>query len=409
LDKSHKEIAIIGGGPAGLMAADVLTKRGFRPHLFDAMPSLGRKFLMAGKSGLNLTHSEPFPQFATRFGAANDALRSALEAFTPDDIVTWAGALGVETFVGSSGRIFPKDFKAAPLLRAWIKRLRENGLTVHVRHRWTGWDETGALTFETRDGAAPFKADATVLALGGASWPQLGSDGAWVNALTNRGVGITPFRAANCGFDVEWTPFVRERFQGEPVKPIVLSFEGQSHRGEFVVSRNGVEGSGIYALSAALRDAIARDGSATLMLDLAPDRSVSRLSGNLSRPRGKASFANHLRKVTGLDGVKAALLRECLPTETFDDWDALAEGIKAVPLKLVRPRPIEEAISTAGGVGFAELNESYMLQGIAGVFCAGEMLDWEAPTGGYLLSACFASGRAAGQGVADFLEGTENV
>ena len=400
---SHKEIAIIGGGPAGLMAADVLIARGYRPHLFDAMPSLGRKFLMAGKSGLNLTHSEPFADFATRFGAANDALKPALEAFTPDDIVKWAGTLGVETFVGSSGRIFPKDFKAAPLLRAWIKRLRDGGLTIHVRHRWTGWDADGALTFETRDGAATYRADATVLALGGPSWPQLGSDGAWVPEVAKRGVSIAPFQPANCGFDVPWTPFVRERFQGEPVKSVVLSFGNESHRGEFVVSANGVEGSGIYALSTALRDAIARDGSATLMLDLAPDRSLSRLTGNLSRPRDKSSFANHLRKVTGLDGVKAALLRECLAPDVFADMEKLAAGIKALPLKLVRPRPIGEAISAAGGIEFAGLDETYMLRNVEGVFCAGEMLDWEAPTGGYLLSACFASGRAAGAGAADWL------
>ncbi|MGV8997338.1 MAG: TIGR03862 family flavoprotein [Parvibaculaceae bacterium] len=404
MDKARQEIAIIGGGPAGLMAAEALIARGYRPHLFDTMPSLGRKFLMAGKSGLNLTHSEPFGEFATRFGAAGEALRPALEGFTPDDIVKWAAALGVETFVGSSGRIFPKDFKAAPLLRTWLKRLREGGLTVHVRHRWTGWDADSALTFETREGTATFKAAATVLALGGASWPQLGSDGAWANTLTARGAEVASFRPSNSGFDVNWTPFVRERFQGEPVKSVILSFEGESHRGEFVVSANGVEGSGIYSLSAALRDAIARDGEATLMLDLAPDRSASRLSGNLSRPRGKTSFANHLRKVTGLDGVKAALLRECLPTESFDDWAVLAQGIKAVPLKLVRPRPIEEAISSAGGVAFAGIDEAYMLQAAEGIFCAGEMLDWEAPTGGYLLSACFASGLAAGAGAAAWLE-----
>ncbi|MES1989898.1 MAG: TIGR03862 family flavoprotein [Pseudomonadota bacterium] len=401
---SHKEIAIIGGGPAGLMAADALIARGYRPHLFDAMPSLGRKFLMAGKSGLNLTHSEPFAGFATRFGAASDALKPALEALTPDDIVKWAAALGIETFTGSSGRIFPTDFKAAPLLRAWIRRLREGGLSVHVRHRWTGWNEEDALIFETRDRATTFKTDATVLALGGPSWPQLGSDGVWVSEFARRGVRVAPFRPANCGFDVAWTPFVRERFQGEPVKPVVLSFEGESHRGEFVVSANGVEGSGIYTLSAKLRDAIERDGSATLMLDLAPDRSVSRLSGNLSRPRGKTSFANHLRKVTGLDGVKAALLRECLDNKVFEDMELLAQGIKALPLKLVRPRPVEEAISTAGGVAFAGLDETYMLRNVEGVFCAGEMLDWEGPTGGYLLSACFASGRAAGAGAADWLE-----
>ena len=397
------EVAIIGGGPAGLMAAEALIARGHRPHLFDAMPSLGRKFLMAGKSGLNLTHSEDYPDFVTRFGAVSADLRAALDAMTPADIAAWADGLGIKTFTGSSGRIFPTDFKAAPLLRAWIKRLRDNGLTIHVRHRWTGWNEDGALMFGTREGVATFKADATVLALGGASWPQLGSDASWVAALETRGAIVTPFAAANCGFDVNWTPFVSERFAGEPVKPVILSFDGESHRGEFIVTANGVEGSGVYALASRLREAIARDGATTLMLDLAPDRSTERLTGNLSRPRDKASFANFLRKVTGIDGVKAALLRECLPKETFDDMAALADGIKAVPLTLTRARPIEEAISSAGGVAFAGLDAHYMLRDMAGVFCSGEMLDWDAPTGGYLLSACFATGRAAGEGAADWL------
>mgnify|MGYP003643353965 FL=1 len=398
------EVAIIGGGPAGLMAADAMIARGHRPHLFDAMPSLGRKFLMAGKSGLNLTHSEDYSAFVTRFGAGSADLRAALDAMKPADIAAWADGLGVKTFTGSSGRIFPTDFKAAPLLRAWIKRLRDNGLTIHVRHRWTGWDTDSALTFETREGVATFKADATVLALGGASWPQLGSDASWVAPLEARGATVTPFAAANCGFDVNWTPFVSERFAGAPVKPVTLSFDGESHRGEFVVTGDGVEGSGVYALASRLREAIARDGEATLMLDLAPDRSAERLTGNLSRPRDKASFANFLRKVTGIDGVKAALLRECLPKEMFDDMGALADGIKAVPLTLTRARPIEEAISSAGGVAFAGLDENYMLRDMKGIFCAGEMLDWDAPTGGYLLSACFATGRAAGTGAADWLQ-----
>ncbi len=397
------EVAIIGGGPAGLMAAEALIARGHRPHLFDAMPSLGRKFLMAGKSGLNLTHSEDYATFATRFGNGSAHLRAALDAMTPEAITKWADGLGVKTFTGSSGRIFPTDFKAAPLLRAWIRRLRDAGLTIHVRHRWTGWTEDGALTFETREGAATCTARATVLALGGASWPQLGSDASWVGPLKARGAAITPFAPANCGFNVNWTPFISERFAGEPVKPVTLSFEGESHRGEFVVSRNGVEGSGIYAFASRLREAIEKDGQATLMLDLAPDRSAERLTGNLSRPRDKASFANFLRKVTGIDGVKAALLRECLPKEVFDGMSALAEGIKAVPLVLTSARPIEEAISSAGGVAFAGLNEHYMLRDNAGVFCAGEMLDWDAPTGGYLLSACLATGHAAGEGAAAWL------
>lgn len=401
---STKRVAIIGGGPAGLMAADALIERGLQPHLFDTMPSLGRKFLMAGKSGLNLTHSEDYEAFVTRFGAANEALRPALDAFTPADIIAWAKGLGIETFTGSSGRIFPTNFKAAPLLRAWLKRLRAGGLTTHVRHGWRGWDENGALKFETREGEELFNADATVLALGGASWPRLGSDAAWLPWLEARGIAIAPFRPANCGFDVDWTPFISERFAGAPVKSVTLTFEGEVHRGEFVVTANGVEGSGIYALSARLRDAIERDGTAILMLDLTPDRSVERLSGNLSRPRDKSSFANYLRKVTGLDGVKAALLREGLPKEAFNDMAALAAGIKAVPLVLTRPRPIEEVISSAGGVRLDALNTDYMTRDVPGLFCAGEMLDWEAPTGGYLLSACFATGRAAGAGLANWLE-----
>tara|TARA_R110000824_G_scaffold118960_2_gene271581 strand:+ start:200538 stop:201776 length:1239 start_codon:yes stop_codon:yes gene_type:complete len=404
LGHSDTRIAIIGGGPAGLMAADALIARGYRPHLFDAMPSLGRKFLMAGKSGLNLTHSEDYDIFATRFGAANDSLRGALDAFPPARVVKWAADLGIETFTGSSGRIFPIDFKAAPLLRHWLKEMRAKGLTVHVRHKWTGWDANGALLFDTRDGPATFEADATLLALGGASWPQLGSDGAWTQALEERGIATEPFRPANCGFDVSWTPFISERFPGSPVKPVTLSFGDESHRGEFVITRDGVEGSGIYALSASLRDAIERDGSACLILDLAPDRSVERLKGNLSRPRDKSSFANFLRKVTSIEGAKAALLRECLPKEAFNDMDALAQGIKAVPLTLTRPRPIEEAISTAGGIARDAINTSYMLTAMEGIFCAGEMIDWEAPTGGYLLNACFATGYAAGNGVADWLD-----
>lgn len=386
------------------MAAEALIARGLRPHLFDAMPSLGRKFLMAGKSGLNLTHSESYDGFVTRFGAANASLRPALDAFTPTDIAAWAKSLGIDVFTGSSGRIFPTDFKAAPLLRAWLKRLRASGLTTHVRHGWRGWSEDGALTFATREGTVTFDADATVLALGGASWPRLGSDAAWVPWLAARGIAIAALRPANCGFDVDWTPFISERFPGAPVKSVTLTFEGETHRGEFVVTSNGVEGSGIYALSARLRDAIERDGTATLTLDLTPDRSVERLIGNLSRPRDKSSFANYLRKVTGLDGVKAALLREGLPKEAFNDMTTLAAGIKAVPLVLTRPRPIAEVISSAGGVRLYALDANYMAREVPGLFCAGEMLDWEAPTGGYLLSACFATGRAAGTGVANWLD-----
>lgn len=386
------------------MAAEALVSRGVRPHLFDAMPSLGRKFLMAGKSGLNLTHSEDYAAFVTRFGEANARLRPALDNFTPDDIRRWAEGLDIETFTGSSGRIFPTDFKAAPLLRHWLKRLRANGLTTHVRHRWQGWTDDGALKFETREGEVIFKADAIILALGGASWPQLGSDAAWTSWLEERGIKIAPFRPANCGFDVTWSPLMKERFAGTPVKSVALSASNETHRGEFVVTEGGIEGSGVYALSANLRDAIAHEGKATLTLDLTPDRSLERLTDDLKRPRGKASFANFLRKVTGLSSVKAALLRECLPKETFDDMEALAKGIKALPLTLTATRPIEEAISSAGGIRFEAIDENFMLRNVPGVFCAGEMLDWEAPTGGYLLTACFATGKAAGQAAAKWLE-----
>ena len=378
------------------MAAEMLLASGAEAHLFDAMPSLGRKFLMAGKSGLNLTHSEDFETFLMRFGTGRPHLEAALRAFAPGDVSAWAKGLGVETFTGSSGRIFPVDFKAAPLLRAWLKRLRAAGLSIHARHRWRGWAEDGALSFETPDGAASFAADATVLALGGASWPKLGSDGRWIEWLRARGVTVNGLRPANCGFDAAWSAHMRERFAGAPVKSVTLTFDGASHRGEFVVSEQGVEGSAIYAHASALRDAIERGGEAVLTLDLAPDRSLERLTGDLARPRGKTSMANHLRKVTGLDGVKAALLRECLPADAFNDAGALAAGIKALPLRLVSARPIEEAISSAGGVAFEALDEGFMLHGLPGTFCAGEMLDWEAPTGGYLLSACFATGRAAG-------------
>lgn len=393
---STKRVAIVGGGPAGLMAAEALLAAGLEVHLFDAMPSLGRKFLMAGKSGLNLTHSEGFENFLTRFGAATPHLEAALRAFTPADVTEWARGLGIETFTGSSGRVFPVGFKAAPLLRAWLKRLRAAGLTIHVRHRWTGWADDGALSFETPGGIATFTSDATVLATGGASWPRLGSDGNWATWLAARGVTINALRPANCGFDVAWTPLMKERFAGAPIKSVALTFGGERHRGEFVVSEHGVEGSAIYAHSAALRDAIEREGEAVLMLDLAPDRSLERLTSDLARPRGKMSMANHLRKTTGLDGAKAALLHECSSTDVFEKPDALATSIKTVPLRLVAARPIEETISSAGGVAFEALDDGLMLRSLPGVFCAGEMLDWEAPTGGYLLSACFATGRVAG-------------
>ena len=404
MTQSIPKVAIIGGGPAGLMAAEALLSSAVEVHLFDAMPSLGRKFLMAGKSGLNLTHSETLDPFLTRFGEASPLLAPAIRAADPQALRDWAAALGVETFIGSSGRVFPNDFKAAPLLRAWLKRLRGQGLVTHVRHCWLGWTTSGALLFETPSGRVEIEADATVLALGGASWPELGSDARWTTWLEARGIGIAPFRPANCGFDVAWSEHMRTRFAGAPVKSVVLSFGSESHRGEFVISENGIEGSGVYALSASLRDALAEKDAATLTLDLAPDRSLERLTADLSRPRKGQSMANFLRKAAGIEGVKAALLRECLPAEAFSDPATLARGIKALPLKLEATRPIAEAISSAGGIPFAELDGDFMLKKLPGIFCAGEMLDWEAPTGGYLLTACLATGRAAGLGAARWLE-----
>lgn len=394
--------AIIGGGPAGLAAAERLCETA-EVHVFDAMPSLGRKFLLAGKSGLNITHGEAFETFLTRFGPAHKRLEPALRGFTPETIRQWAAALGIETFEGSSGRIFPRAMKASPLLRAWLARLREKGVMFHPRHKWIGWTDTGALRFATPDGETTFEAAATILALGGASWPQLGSDGGWVQQLEARGIAVAPLRAANCGFDVAWSALMKERFAGAPVKSVTLAHGGESVKGDFVVTETGLEGSAIYALSASLRDAIERNGEARLTLDLAPDRSEERLARELASPRGKASLSNHLRKKAGIDGVKAALLRECASPEAFSNPDALAHAIKHLGMTLLRPRPISEAISSAGGIAFSELDADFMLMKLPGVFAAGEMLDWEAPTGGYLLSACLATGRAAGDGAARFL------
>lgn len=388
------QVAIIGGGPAGLMAAEVLSDQGLDVHLYDAMPSLGRKFLMAGKSGLNLTHNENFATFLTRFGAATDRLAPSLKAFDPQDIQDWVQGLGVETFVGTSNRVFPKDFKAAPLLRGWLHRLRERGVTIHVRHKWTGWAET-ALSFDTPDGMTQVEAEATILALGGGSWPKLGSNGAWIAFLASKGVGIASLRPANCGFDVNWSDFIKERFAGEPLKGVKLSFQNHEARGDVVVSQSGLESGPVYTLSAPLRDAIEQNGPITLYVDLSPDKSHTQLTETLSHPQGKKSMATHLKRTAKISGVKAALLREGLSKDEFNDPARLAAGIKAVPITLVAPRPISEAISSAGGVKLSALSDEFMINALPGVFCAGEMIDWEAPTGGYLLSACFATGRTA--------------
>lgn len=398
-----KRAAIIGGGPAGLMAAEIFLARGVAVDIYDAMPSLGRKFLMAGKSGLNLTHSEPAPAFLERFGDRRKQLELALSAFDASAIRAWAEALGIETFIGSSGRVFPVGFKAAPLLRRWLHRLRGDGATIHVRHKWKGWAADEALIFETPQGSVEVTTDATILALGGASWPRLGSDGAWEKILTAAGIDIADLKPANCGFDVPWSDIFRERFSGEPVKAVRLSHRGQDLPGEFVVTEDGIEGGAVYALSAGLRDQIAVGGTAVLTLDLTPDRSRDRLAKDLAGPRGSRSVTTHLKRKANLVGVKAGLLRECLDAAAFADPAQLAAGIKALPLRLTATRPIAEAISTAGGIAFEALDERFMLRMRPGVFCAGEMLDWEAPTGGYLFSACFATGRAAGTGAADWL------
>ena len=400
---SPRAAAVIGGGPAGLMAAEVLAHAGVRVDVFDAMPSVGRKFLRAGVGGLNLTHSEPDAAFRARYGAGRAFVSPWLDIFGAGALRSWAEGLGVETFVGSSGRVFPEQMKAAPLLRAWLARLRGSGVSFQLRHRWSGW--TGhALRFETPDGEARYEADATVLALGGGSWSRLGSDAAWVPLLESRGVRVTGLRPANCGFDAAWSEHFRARFPGQPVKQVTAWVDdGAPIQGEFMVTGQGVEGGLIYAMSAPLRDAIEARGRVMLHLDLAPNKDLPRLVQDLRKPRGAQSMANHLRKHAGIEGVKAGLLREALGKDLPDDAVRLAEAIKDLQLELHAARPIDEAISTAGGVAASALDAHLMLKQLPGVFCAGEMLDWEAPTGGYLLTACMASGRIAGQGAADWL------
>jgi hypothetical protein len=382
--------------------------------VYDAMPSVGRKFLLAGKGGLNLTHSEPAEKFLGRYGARRTEIQPLLTRFGPDAVREWARGLGVETIVGTSGRVFPSDLKSAPILRAWLLRLRQGGVTIHVRHRWHGWDENDALRFATPQGDRLVSADAVILALGGGSWPGLGSDGAWVPLLAKRGVPIQPLRPANCGFDVNWSQYLRSRFAGHPVKPVVVSgiiMGGAEFRqqGEFVVTEAGVEGGVIYSVSAWLRDEIMARGVARIQLDLVPDRGLLRIIKDLSLPRGSRSMASHLKRRVGIEGVKACLLREFVPKLDFSDPALLGAAIKALPIELVAPRPLEEAISTAGGISFEALDARLMIGALPGVFCAGEMLDWEAPTGGYLLTACFATGHAAGAGAVGWLQSMRNL
>jgi uncharacterized flavoprotein (TIGR03862 family) len=400
---ASKRIAIIGGGPAGLMAAEVLGAAGCKVTVYEAMPTVGRKFLLAGKSGLNITHAEDYHHFRARFGPATSRLRAALDAFTPQDIRAWAAGLGSETFVGSSQRVFPRAMKASPLLRSWLRYLDELGVEVSTRRRWIGFDGR-TLLLEGPAGVEIVEPQATLLALGGASWPRLGSDAAWTGVLSAQGVEISPFRPANCGFDVDWSHVMRDGFAGAPLKGVTATSAAGTFPGEFVVSADGIEGSLVYHHAAALRDALERDGRAELVVDLAAGRSLERVTADLSRQDRKASFSTRLRKGAGLEGVKVALLRELVPAATTSDSAALARQIKYLAIPVLRPRPIAEAISSAGGICFDAIDEHYMLKALPGTFAAGEMLDWEAPTGGYLLTACFATGKAAARGVLTWLE-----
>jgi uncharacterized flavoprotein (TIGR03862 family) len=399
-----RRVAIVGGGPAGLMAAERLAGQpGLQVDLYDAMPSPGRKFLIAGVGGMNITHAEALPAFIARYGARAAQIAPLLDAFGPAALREWIHGLGIETFVGSSGRVFPREMKAAPLLRAWLHRLRGQGLRLHVRHRWQGWNAAGELRFATPDGEIALAADATLLALGGGSWAKLGSDGAWVPLLAAAGIPVAPLQPANCGFDVDWSAHFGERFAGAPVKSVVAGCGTLRQAGEFNITASGIEGGLVYALAAPLRDALLAGGPAQLLLDLAPGRSLVRLQADLAQPRGRDSLANHLRRRAGIEGVKAALLRELCPPSTLTDNAALAAAIKTLALPVTAPRPLDEAISSAGGVRFEALDAALMVRQRPGLFVAGEMLDWEAPTGGYLLTACLASGHVAGDGARAWL------
>jgi hypothetical protein len=402
-----KHAAVIGAGPAGLMAAETLAEGGAAVTVYDAMPSAGRKFLMAGRGGLNLTHSEPLPPFLARYREAAPHLSAAVEAFPPQALRDWSGALGQETFIGSSGRVFPKAFKASPLLRAWLRRLDSMGVGLALRHRWVGWDQEGRLRFQTPDGPIAIETHATVLALGGASWPRLGSDGAWVETLAAQGVRISPLRPANSGFAVAWSEVFRDRFEGQPLKGVALTCGRHSVRGEAVITRTGIEGGAVYALSAELREALDK-GRANLRVALRPDLDGHELTARLSAPKGKQSLSNFLRKAISLSPVAIGLLQEAAKTSGTSLASLppaeLAQWINAVPIVLTGVAPMARAISTAGGIAFSELDADFMLRRLPGVFAAGEMLDWEAPTGGYLLQASFATGVAAGRGALKWMD-----
>ncbi len=401
------DVAIVGGGPAGLIAAEVCAGAGLQVAVFDAMPSVGRKFLLAGKGGLNLTHSEPLAALETRFGSRADVVRTWLASLGPDQLRGWAEGLGIDTFVGSSGRVFPEHMKAAPLLRAWVSRLRQQGVRFHTRHRWLGMlpgDNAGAqvgLVFDGPQGHSEVRAGAVVLACGGGSWARLGSDGAWVAPLRQAGVEVADLMPANCGFDVEWSAHFIERHAGEPLKNIQVSVgaSGMPVAGEAMLSARGIEGGAVYAVSSALRDAWQANGHALLTIDLLPAFDLARVTAAVSKPRGAKSWSSHLQANLGLKGAKASILRECAPASAWNDPMQLAASIKRLPVKLVRPRPIDEAISTAGGVCLESLDDTLQCRSLPNVACAGEMLDWEAPTGGYLLTAVMASAVVAAYGV----------
>jgi uncharacterized flavoprotein (TIGR03862 family) len=402
-------VAVIGGGPAGLMAAEALAAGGAEVDLYDAMPSVGRKFLMAGKGGMNLTHSEPKALFLSRYAERRAQVEPLIERFDASALRAWVHALGVETFIGSSGRVFPVDMKAAPMLRAWLHRLRGSGVRFHMRHKWVGWESDGprTLRFATPEGDRLIDANAVVLALGGASWPRLGSDAAWVPGLETRGVAVSPFKPSNCGFDIDWSEHFSSRFAGEPLKAVAIGLPREDggvdwRSGECLLTSTGIEGSLIYALSARIRERLA-SGDGTFYLDMLPALTPERVHKEVTHPRGARSMSSHLQSRLNLTGAKAGLLRECLSRVDFSDTAGLAQRIKALPLTATRPRPIAEVISSAGGVTFESLDSQLMLATLPGVFCAGEMLDWEAPTGGYLLTACFASGLVAGQGALAYL------
>lgn len=401
-------VAIIGGGPAGLFAAEWLSQQGHQVHLFDAMPSVGRKFLQAGKGGMNLTHSEPFAAFISRYGDASTRLAPLLQAFGADALRQWARSLGIETFVGSSGRVFPTDMKAAPLLRRWLEHLRAQGVCLHMRHECLGWDPQGRLRFATPDGERWVDAQACLLALGGASWPRLGSTGRWREWLMANGIAVTPFAPSNCGLEIRWSELFKERFAGSPLKTLtltVMSHTGDriTRQGECVITEHGMEGSLLYPFTPLIRQQLQQQGVAQFWLDLLPGRTLEHVQKDLRLPRGAKSLSNHLRSRLGLEGAKAALLRECLSAEQMNDLSQLALLIKQLPVTVSALRPLAEAISTAGGVDFDTLNPDLMLNALPGVFCAGEMLDWEAPTGGYLLTACFSTGLHAAKGIDHWL------